>query len=415
LALALVAAACTNGDTVATTTGVAPTTTAVHVDVCTELKVAEFDLSAGVSDVFSIANLNALDEPDGLADEAIAEELSTLITDYYDTIDRLAATAPDDIRGDFAVVSNGIEPMREMLDELEPGTFDSALGGLDLSEFADAAVTDSVGRIESWTNLNCGVEVSIDPESVIGERMIAAAFSAFGPLIEGLGDEFAQGLAEGLAEGFGDLGDLGNLGDLGELGDTFDAVTLGDNEDLDALWGRCQTDDYAACDELYLASFNVYELFAVTCAGTVSFYAFETSCSEKHNGTAQTYGDDGYLDSLHDLCTDSDAHSCDQLFGSSPIGSEYEAYASSCGGLREPSTTPCQPFDNGEPFGYGDDPELDALWDSCSVGDATACDGLYFDSPFGSAYEAFGDNCQLLADRNDSCALIAELLGGPVG
>lgn len=42
---------------------------------------------------------------------------------------------------------------------------------------------------------------------------------------------------------------------------------------------------------------------------------------------------------------------------------------------------------------YGDDPALDALWDQCDAGDGAACDELYFSSPFGSEYEDFGDRC----------------------
>ena len=42
---------------------------------------------------------------------------------------------------------------------------------------------------------------------------------------------------------------------------------------------------------------------------------------------------------------------------------------------------------------YGDDPTLDAMWDACEAGDGAACDDLYFSSPFGSAYESFGDTC----------------------
>ena len=44
-----------------------------------------------------------------------------------------------------------------------------------------------------------------------------------------------------------------------------------------------------------------------------------------------------------------------------------------------------------------------------------SCDDLYFDSPFGSVYEAFGENCRLLSERGDDCAPVAELLDGPVG
>ncbi|HSL59740.1 MAG TPA: hypothetical protein VK866_17965 [Acidimicrobiales bacterium] len=42
---------------------------------------------------------------------------------------------------------------------------------------------------------------------------------------------------------------------------------------------------------------------------------------------------------------------------------------------------------------YGDDPELDALWDACEGGDGQACDDLFFQSPIGSEYEEFGDTC----------------------
>jgi len=46
-----------------------------------------------------------------------------------------------------------------------------------------------------------------------------------------------------------------------------------------------------------------------------------------------------------------------------------------------------------EPQGYGDDPELDALYDACADGDGGACDDLYYQSPFGSDYEEFGNTC----------------------
>ena len=42
---------------------------------------------------------------------------------------------------------------------------------------------------------------------------------------------------------------------------------------------------------------------------------------------------------------------------------------------------------------YGDDADLDALWDLCEFGDGAACDELYFISPVGSEYENFGNTC----------------------
>jgi hypothetical protein len=44
-------------------------------------------------------------------------------------------------------------------------------------------------------------------------------------------------------------------------------------------------------------------------------------------------------------------------------------------------------------FAYGDDPELDALYDECAAGDGVSCDDLYLNSPTGSEYELFGGTC----------------------
>lgn len=42
---------------------------------------------------------------------------------------------------------------------------------------------------------------------------------------------------------------------------------------------------------------------------------------------------------------------------------------------------------------YGDDAELDALWDACADGDLRACDDLYWNSAWDSDYETFGSTC----------------------
>ena len=42
---------------------------------------------------------------------------------------------------------------------------------------------------------------------------------------------------------------------------------------------------------------------------------------------------------------------------------------------------------------YGDDPELDRLYDACAAGDGWSCDELYWQSPLNSEYEEFGDTC----------------------
>ena len=47
-------------------------------------------------------------------------------------------------------------------------------------------------------------------------------------------------------------------------------------------------------------------------------------------------------------------------------------------------------WDASQPFGYGDDADFDALWDSCAAGDSDACSTLFWTSPSDSAYEEFG-------------------------
>jgi hypothetical protein len=52
----------------------------------------------------------------------------------------------------------------------------------------------------------------------------------------------------------------------------------------------------------------------------------------------------------------------------------------------------------------GDDPALDALWDSCAAGVGTACDELWESAPIGSDYERFGVTCGD-RDRILDCAI----------
>lgn len=45
------------------------------------------------------------------------------------------------------------------------------------------------------------------------------------------------------------------------------------------------------------------------------------------------------------------------------------------------------------PSAYGDDPALDGLYDACAAGDLEACDELWWISPYGSDYEAIASSC----------------------
>jgi hypothetical protein len=56
------------------------------------------------------------------------------------------------------------------------------------------------------------------------------------------------------------------------------------------------------------------------------------------------------------------------------------------------------------PYDYGDDATLDALWDECAAGSGEACDSLFFDSPIGSMYEAFGNTCGNRPELDYDCS-----------
>jgi hypothetical protein len=56
------------------------------------------------------------------------------------------------------------------------------------------------------------------------------------------------------------------------------------------------------------------------------------------------------------------------------------------------------------PFDY-----LDELWDDCAFGDMSACDELYWDSPFDSDWEWFGATCGFVFDDDTYAGECAEI------
>lgn len=180
----------------------------------------------------------------------------------------------------------------------------------------------------------------------------------------------------------------------------FDGGAYGDDADLDALWDACGGGDGAACDELYWVSpvGSEYEDYGNTCGDRIKDGAF--SCEEAIGGAVGTptgdamfYGDDAYLDGLWDACADGDGVACDDLYWESPIGSEYEDYGDTCGFRYTEGPSSCAESTLSGPFDYGDDPDLDILWDACANWDFAACDELWLVSPIDSIYEDFGATC----------------------
>lgn len=119
-------------------------------------------------------------------------------------------------------------------------------------------------------------------------------------------------------------------------------------------------------------------------------------------------GADAELDALWVSCDGGSAQACDDLYWQSPGGSDYESFGFSCGGrtidvcstVLGDDSGGVDVLEDGEVPGPaagspppGTDAELDALWISCDGGSAEACDDLYFESPLGSDYEAFGFSC----------------------
>lgn len=171
-------------------------------------------------------------------------------------------------------------------------------------------------------------------------------------------------------------------------------------DDLGALWAACAAGDWEACDTLYIEApeGSEDEWFGATCGGLSDGSRW---CVDEFGG-AGGYGDEAYLDDLWDACSFGDWEACDQLYLESPAGSEYEAFGATCGNRTDGSLW-CVDEALGDPATYGDDPDLDALWDACAAGDWGACDELYGVAPIGSEYETYGATCGYLTDGADWC------------
>jgi branched-chain amino acid transport system substrate-binding protein len=108
-----------------------------------------------------------------------------------------------------------------------------------------------------------------------------------------------------------------------------------------------------------------------------------------------TYGDDPALDALWESCLNGSAsgnrEACSDLFYEAPIDSEYEAFGGCLDqiwGEWDTTLGECK----AAPITYGDNPVLDALWESCLNGDKDICTDLYFAAPYDSDYAELG-NC----------------------
>ncbi len=126
-------------------------------------------------------------------------------------------------------------------------------------------------------------------------------------------------------------------------------------------------------------------------------------------------GIDEALDNLWVACGQGSAAACNALLYESSAGSDYEAFAFSCGGrenlhcnvlLGEPGADAGLLGVEFEPTSPppGNIPELDGWWAACGEGSSRACAQLVLSAPGGSAYASFGWTCGGRTTRD--CALL---------
>lgn len=132
-------------------------------------------------------------------------------------------------------------------------------------------------------------------------------------------------------------------------------------------------------------------------------------------------GDEPALDELWIACGQGSASSCNALLYEAPAGSDYEAFAFSCGGrenlhcdvlLGDPSGGGLFAVDfNAETPAPGNIVELDTWWEGCGDGSSRACAELVLAAPGGSAYASFGWTCGGRTTRD--CATLLGHDGDP--
>ena len=111
-----------------------------------------------------------------------------------------------------------------------------------------------------------------------------------------------------------------------------------DDAGFDALGESCLDGDMAACDILYAVTpiDSVAEAYGATCGGRNDQIPGE--CVVEYDWAlpdAQapgSLGSDSTFDALTSDCESGDLQACDDLFGQTPVGSDYEAYGRTCGG-----------------------------------------------------------------------------------
>jgi hypothetical protein len=117
-------------------------------------------------------------------------------------------------------------------------------------------------------------------------------------------------------------------------GEDFGYSSYGDDPTLDALYDGCVAGSLADCDMLFLGSDfgSEYENMAVTCGGLTEKIDVTATCMIALQDFSEA-------DDLAAQCEGGFYIACDAYFTVTVVGSEEEALAASCGGIREPNVT----------------------------------------------------------------------------
>lgn len=127
---------------------------------------------------------------------------------------------------------------------------------------------------------------------------------------------------------------------------------LGDDEDLNDLANQCFDGDMASCDQLFAdtPSDSDLEAYSQTCGGRIDEQSGAPGCQARFDpGEPQAPGNLSDDPTLADSsateisnfedqaqeCFGGDLAACDALFFDTPVGSDFETYGSTCGGIVE--------------------------------------------------------------------------------
>lgn len=132
-----------------------------------------------------------------------------------------------------------------------------------------------------------------------------------------------------------------------------------------------------------------------------------SSSEESVDASPGQYGSDTRLDTLWDRCEVGDFPACDELYATSPEGSDYERFGETCGARGEEKPGLCETLGGAQAPSESveSDPELDLLQAECEGGDFQACDDLFLASDPGSRYEEFGATCGDRGPADGNCVV----------